>query len=257
MGTKTEIQWTDHTFNPWWGCLEVSPGCDHCYARDLARRFGRQVWGPPRSSGRMMTSAANWRQPIVWNRAAAAENRRHRVFCASMADVFEYHLQLDDARSRLWPLIEATPWLDWQLLTKRPMNILRMIPEHWRSGLPVNVWIGTSVEDQARADLRIPHLVRVPAGVHFLSCEPLLGPVDLRPWLGDLQWVIAGGESGPHFRSMDPEWARALRDQCQSAGVALFHKQNGGRTPNASGRDLDGRTWDEFPAAIALATVDG
>lgn len=247
MGTKTEIQWTDHTFNPWWGCLEVSPGCDHCYARELAHRFGRQVWGPPHSTGRMTTSAANWRQPLAWNHAAAAEARRHRVFCASMADVFEFHPQLDSVRSRLWELIEATPWLDWQLLTKRPMNIRRMLPPAWLEVPRPNVWLGTSVEDQERAALRIPHLVQVPAVVHFLSCEPLLGPVDLTPWLGELQWVISGGESGAHARPCEVAWVRSLLDQCQASEVALFHKQWGGRTPKAGGRELDGRTWDEFP----------
>ena len=254
MGTKTDIEWTDHTFNPWWGCLEVSPGCDHCYARELARRFGRQVWGPPHRTTRMVTSAAYWRQPLAWNRAAAAEGRRHRVFCASMADVFEYHPQLDAVRARLWELIAATPWLDWQLLTKRPMHIRRMLPSAWLEAPRANVWLGTSVEDQPRAELRIPHLVGVPARVRFLSCEPLLGPVDLEPWLGELHWVITGGESGPHARPCDPAWVRSLRDQCQSADVALFHKQWGGRTTKAGGRDLDGRTWDEFPAS-ALETA--
>jgi protein gp37 len=247
MANKTEIQWTDHTFNPWWGCLEVSPGCDHCYARTLSERWHRAPWGPPRTTDRVVTSDAYWRSPLGWNRAAAAEGRRHRVFCASMADVFEYHSQLDAIRSRLWELIEATPWLDWQLLTKRPMNLRRMLPAIWLAQPRPNVWVGTSVEDQVRADLRIPHLVAVPAIVHFLSCEPLLGPVDLTPWLGELDWIITGGESGPRHRPMDVDWVRDLRDQCESAGVALFHKQNGGRTPKTGGREVDGRTWDQFP----------
>ncbi len=261
MGTRTEIQWTDHTLNPWLGCQEVSPGCDHCYAATLAStRMGYNdngrthpvIWGPPRTTPRHVTGAATWSQPLRWNRDAQQEGRQHRVFCASMADIFEFHPQLDEPRARLWDLVEATPHLDWQLLTKRPMNILRMVPASWRAGLPANVWIGTSVEDQERANLRIPHLVRVPARVRFLSCEPLLGPVDLTPWLDELHWVITGGESGPRARSLDPDWVRGLRDQCQTAGVALFHKQNGGRTPKAGGRDLDGRTWDEFPMALEV-----
>jgi len=198
-----------------------------------------------------VTGAATWGQPLRWNRDAQQEGRQHRVFCASMADVFEFHPQLDEPRARLWALVEATPYLDWQLLTKRPMNILRMVPESWRAGLPANVWIGTSVEDQERANLRIPHLLRVPARVRFLSCEPLLGPVDLTPWLDALHWVITGGESGPHARPLDPDWVQGLRDQCQAGDMALFHKQWGGRTPKAGGRDLDGRTWDQFPAALA------
>src|SRR5919206_5337840 len=247
MGAKTEIEWTDHTFNTHWGCLEVSPGCDHCYARELARRFGRDVWGPPHRSTRMVTSDVYWRQPLAWDRAAAAEGRQHRVFCASMADVFEFHPQLAPMRAQLWALIDRTPHLDWQLLTKRPMNIARMLPPAWLEMPRPNVWLGTSVEDQARADLRIPHLVRVPARVRFLSCEPLLEPVDLAPWLGELHWVITGGGRGPHARPCDPAWIRAVRDQCQAAGVALFHKQWGGRTPKAGGRLLDQRTWDQFP----------
>lgn len=123
-----------------------------------------------------------------------------------------------------------------------------MLPPAWLETPPPNVWLGTSVEDQSRAELRIPHLVDVPAHVHFLSCEPLLGPVDLTLWLGELHWVITGGESGPHARPCDSAWVRSLRDQCQSAGMALFHKQWGGRTPRPGGRDLDGRTCDEFPA---------
>jgi protein gp37 len=158
-----------------------------------------------------------------------------------MADVFEYHPQLDSVRARLWELIAATPWLDWQLLTKRPMNIRHMLPPAWLEAPRPNVWLGTSVEDQQHADLRIPHLVSVPARVRFLSCEPLLGPADLTPWLGELHWVITGGESGPQARPCDPAWVRSLRDQCQAAGVALFHKQWGGRTPMlAAGLDEAG-----------------
>jgi protein gp37 len=255
MGAKTEIQWTDHTFNPWWGCLEVSPGCDHCYARTLAERWGFDVWGPPRTASRRLFGDKHWSEPLKWNAAAAEEGRRHRVFCASMADVFEFHPQLDAVRARLWTLIEQTPWLDWQLLTKRPMNIARMLPLAWLEQPRPNVWLGTSVEDQPRAALRILHLVAVPTVVHFLSCEPLLGPVDLAPWLGELDWIITGGESGPRHRPMDFEWVRDLRDQCQGAGVALFHKQHGGRTPKAGGRELDGRTWDEFPSLLAMMTA--
>jgi protein gp37 len=251
MGAKTEIQWTTHTFNPWWGCLEVSPGCDNCYARTLSERWGFDVWGPPRTSPRRLFGDKYWAEPLKWNATAAQEGRRHRVFCASMADVFEFHPQLDAVRARLWALIEQTPWLDWQLLTKRPMNIARMLPSAWLEQVRPNVWLGTSVEDQPRAELRIRHLVAVPAVVHFLSCEPLLGPVDLGPWLGDLDWIITGGESGPHYRPMDLDWVRSLRDQCQGAGLALFHKQQGGRTPKAGGREIDGRTWDEFPSPLA------
>jgi protein gp37 len=249
MGKTTEIAWTDHTFNPWWGCLEVSPGCDHRYARTLARRFGKDVWGPPRTIMRMVTGDANWRQPLAWNRAAAQEGRRHRVFCASMADVFEFHPQLDAARVRLWALIEQTPQLDWLLLTKRPMSIARMLPAAWLEQPRPNVWLGTSVEDQERAELRIGHLLEVPAVVQLISAEPLLGPLDLEPWLDRLDWVISGGESGPHHRRFDIAWVREIDRQCRRQHVAHFFKQHGGLHPEDGGCLLDGRERKEFPTS--------
>jgi len=193
-----------------------------------------------------------------------------------MADVFEDRGDLDDKRARLWPLIEATPHLDWLLLTKRPYNIRRFVP--WGDRWPMNVWAGTTAENQRWAEKRIPVLLEAPAAVRFVSAEPLLGPLDLRAWLNDegLKWVIAGGESGPHSRPMNPEWARALRDQCLAAGVSFLFKQWGNWSPTApervngyssrtmftsdgdrilvahlgkkaSGRILDGKTWDDVP----------
>jgi protein gp37 len=203
----------------------------------------------------MVTSDANWRKPLQWNAKAERGDtdtvrggRRRLVFCASMADVFEFHPQLDAPRDRLWRLIEATPWLDWQLLTKRPMNIARMLPRAWLEHPRPNVWLGSSVEDQQRAELRIPHLVKVGAVVHFLSCEPLLGALKLEPWLDNVQWVISGGESGPHYRPVDVEWIRDLNAQCTARGVAHFFKQHGGRTHSAGGCELDGTEIKEFPA---------
>lgn len=153
---------------------------------------------------------------------------------------------MEQERQKLWELIEITPWLNWLLLTKRPQNILMLAPwgpVHW----PDNVWIGTSVENQRRADECIPSLLHVPARVRFLSCEPLLGLLDLTPWLPRLQWVICGGESGAQARPMQPAWASSLRDQCVQADVPYFFKQWGGRHHKAGGRALDGRTWDEMP----------
>jgi protein gp37 len=177
MGADTRIEWADHTFNPWVGCTKVSPACDHCYAEGWAKRTGNAaLW----QGARRRTSAANWQQPHRWNRAAQAAGTRARVFCASLADVFDNQVP-EEWRTDLWRLISDTPHLDWLLLTKRPQNIGRMLPASWAMP-PVaqpNLWLGTTVENQAEADRRILHLLRVPAAVRFLSCEPLLGPVDL------------------------------------------------------------------------------
>jgi protein gp37 len=162
-----------------------------------------------------------------------------------MADVFEDHPVVEQEREKLWLLIEQTPMLNWLLLTKRPQSILSMVP--WSGAFPDNVWIGTSVENQRRADERVPLLLEVPAVVRFLSCEPLLEAVDLSAWLPALQWIICGGESGPSARPMAVEWARSLRDVCVEAGVPYFFKQWGGRTSKAGGRLLDGQLWDEVP----------
>jgi protein gp37 len=261
---NSKIEWTTHTFNPWWGCQRVSPGCEHCYAEALAKRFGHQVWGPAKTTQRRAMSRNYWNQPRRWDEQARKAGRRARVFCASMADVFEDHPQLDDWRADLFDLIRLTPHLDWLLLTKRPENILTMIPTAWRHGAPANVWYGTSCEDQRRADERIPELLKVPAVVRFLSCEPLLGPVTLRRWVrpspgwaaDPIHWVIAGGESGPGARPMHPSWVYALRDECQAAGdIAFFFKQWGEYEPyeedaqppfwnDQHGRTIDGHWLD-------------
>lgn len=260
MGDHTGIEWTDKTFNPWWGCSRISPGCRNCYADQFARRWGHDVFHL--GGQRRMLSDAYWRKPLTWNREAERTGVPLRVFAASMGDVFEDHPQVTTARARLWEVIEQTPWLRWQLLTKRPENVSAMAP--WTGAWPDHVWIGTSVEDQRRADERIPLLLQVNARVRFLSCEPLVEHVDLTPYLvertdvtdpyldapegavvdgmehvGDhwvrrarIHWVIAGGESGPKARPMNPAWARSLRDQCQTAGVPYFLKQWGEWAPS-------------------------
>lgn len=281
MGENTAISWTHHTFNPWHGCFKVSPGCKFCYAQLLARRWGYDIWGPPETTGRRLFPAGSkhWLEPLAWNEKARRAGERRRVFCASMADVFEDHPALPPERARLWSLIEVTPWLDWLLLTKRPENIRMMVPAAWLDQPRANVWFGTSVEDQARADERIPMLLQVPAVVRFLSAEPLLGQVDLSRWLtkmvptsaltwfmgsgpthlpapnrrSGLHWVIAGGESGPQHRPLDLDYARLLRDQCVAAGVAFHFKQIGGRHHAAGGRLLDGREWNEFPSGAGAS----
>jgi protein gp37 len=276
MAKNSRIEWTDHTFNPWWGCVKVSPACKHCYAEGLAKRFGKQVWG--KGSERRFLSDANWAQPLAWNAAATGAGKRARVFCASMADVFEDRRDLDGERDKLWALIEATPWLDWLLLTKRPEAISQLAPwdQHW----PDNVWLGVTVEDQKRALQRLPILCEIPAKVRFISAEPLLGPLSLELWLNRLDWVIAGGESGHNSRPTDPRWFNDLLAQCQSYNVAFHFKQWGDWGPikgragkrlqwdfddagtltrigkKLAGRILEGRTWDEWPkprAGLGLA----
>lgn len=246
VAENSKIEWTDHSFNPWVGCTKVSPACDHCYAEAWSKRTGHaELW----RGARRRTSAANWRQPIKWDREAAAEGVRRNVFCASLADVFDNQAE-PQWRADLWALIRATPNLDWQLLTKRPQNIAKMLPADWGSGYR-NVWIGTTVENEREAARRIPFLLAVPAVVHFLSVEPLLERITLPLHRGRsrVDWVIVGGESGPRFRPMKSRWVREIRDQCVREDVAFFFKQWGGLRPKSAGRKLDGREWDEFPSA--------
>jgi protein gp37 len=242
MGKDSNIEWTHHTFNPWIGCVKVSDGCKNCYAEAQNKRWGKDLWGATKP--RQITSEAYWKQPHIWNAEAEQAGARRRVFCASMADVFEDYGSttltgdaIEETRVDLWRLIESTPALDWLLLTKRPQNIMHMIPTEWRDGLPANAWVGTSVENQKAADERIPHLLKVPASVRFLSCEPLLGEVDLSKHLEiymhrdrvetNIDWIIVGGESGHGARPMHPQWARRLREQCEVACVSFFFKQWG------------------------------
>jgi len=289
---KTTIEWADFVFNPWEGCTKVSPGCAHCYAEARNQRFaGGANWG--KGAPRRRTSEAYWKQPLKWDEACgrrgaigrllgegqsfAEEPRRPRVFCASIADWLDDEVPIEWLADLL-ELIRLTPNLNWLLLSKRPQNWETRIRaagnfdhstvpnadtavwlDEWINGRPpANVWIGTSVEDQTRADERIPQLLQIPARVRFLSCEPLLGLVNLyhhffhesggEKWPAGtlptdavmfgwqdgvplyrrgIHWVIAGGESGPGARPMHPAWARSLRDQCAGAGVAFHFKQWG------------------------------
>ncbi len=272
MAKNTKLEWVHHTFNPWWGCIKISTACKNCYAETWARRVGKRVWG--HGAGRRFFSEQHWSEPRKWNREAAQAGERRRVFCASMADVFELRTELDPWRERLAGLIRDTPHLDWLLLTKRHEYVNQLAP--WREW-PDNVWLGMTVENQHWANVRIPHLAEIPAIVRFLSCEPLLGPIDLTPWLGDtLHWIVAGGESGAKARPTDPRWFRSLRDQCLSAGAAFHFRKWGQWSPNApdrpgrkrtheflhangerqtmwavgahvSGRELDGEMWNQVP----------
>ncbi len=253
MGRLTEISWCDHTFNPWWGCARKSKGCRFCYAETLSNRYGLNTWGA--KGPRRMLSDDNWRQPLKWNRDAEKTGVPARVFCASMADVFEDHHQLPEPRARLWDLIAETTSLRWLLLTKRPENVNRMAP--WGSDWPPHVWLGTSIEDQEAADERLPLLRDIPAAVRFVSAEPLL-EYPVADWSG-VNWLIVGGESGSKAkaRPMDPEWARRLVADARNVGAAPFVKQLGSvwsRTVPQIGihKDMKGANWDRWPADLRV-----
>lgn len=338
---ETKIEWCDYTFNHVRGCTKISPGCTNCYADTMSSRNPKTlgVWGP--NGTRVVAAEAYWREPVKWNRDAKIVGKRRRVFCASLADVFEdwpgriqnaqghdvwvsqrgtrswdsddgserdfaydrKPLTMQDVRDRLFRLIDDTPHLDWLLLSKRPENMLRMTYDAWckkvpghvsqnegdgrKWAWPGNVWAGVSVEDQARADERIPLLLQTPAAVRFLSVEPLLGPVDLSKWLGNpvvtghpawrndpdrppvaepmLHWLIVGGESGPGARPCHVNWVRSIVKQCRNAGVACFVKQMGSAPTSGNGsqgglidltirniRDKKGGDIEEFPEDLRV-----
>lgn len=303
MAENTKIEWCDSTFNPWTGCTKVGPGCDHCYAEGWAKRSGLVQWGP--GAERRRTSAANWKKPLQWNAERFVEctkcgwrgeqrkahsggtqcpacsfgqetlkPARRRVFCASLADVFDNEVPAEWRADLFW-LIHSTPNLDWLLVTKRIGNaagmmraaMLEIDPSgEWPAPWP-NVWLGITVVNQAEADRDIPKLLKIPAAVRFLSMEPLLGPVDIEPYITScngcgnqgsqggyligydqhaqslcgkacsrsaiggegpsIDWVVVGGESGPGARPMHLQWARDIRDQCEAAGVPFLFKQWG------------------------------
>lgn len=233
MTENSKIEWTTHTFNPWIGCQKVSPGCDHCYAEALMdKRYGRVQWGP--HGERKRTSEANWKLPLRW--ARQANGTRPRVFCASLADVFDNQVPMQ-WRADLFALIEKTPQLDWLLLTKRPENVRKMLPDDWGEGY-ANVWLGTTCEDQANYDRRWNILAKVPAAIHFISYEPALGPliphgVDVpeRACWSMPDWLICGGESGQGARYMDPAWAAAAKTECELLGISFFMKQMTAKKP--------------------------
>lgn len=241
MSEKTLIAWTDRTYNALWGCTKVSPGCANCYADTLSSRYGHDVWG--KNKPRREFGEKHWNEPLKWNAEAEKTGKRLRVFCGSMFDWSEDHPQVDAARPRIFALIKRTPWLDWQLLTKRAERIRQNLPADWGSGYP-NVWLGTSIENNdyvSRAD----HLRAIPATVRFISYEPALGPLDQLDLTG-IDWVIYGGESGSGYRKEDKQWARDMKVRCEAAGVAFFHKQSAAiRTE--MGIELDGQIVRSYP----------
>ena len=255
---NTNISWTDATFNPWIGCQHVSAGCDNCYAEALDRQYGHDRWRAGKTP--VLTSARNWDQPIQWNRKAELDGKRKKVFCGSMCDWNDKRVPRE-WRDRLFEMIRRTPFLDWQLLTKRTFDY----PNEDGFGIndyPPNVWLGVTVERQDY-DYRVPLLLNTNARIKWLSCEPLLGPLNLRPYLAcqyrrkelfdhdsRINWVVIGGESGPNRRPMEIEWVQDLAGQCQAAGVACFVKQDSGLRPGQQGM-IPEELWarKEFPCA--------
>lgn len=230
MAKNSKIDWTDHSWNPWHGCRRVSPGCDHCYMYRDKRRFGQQPTNIVRSGKTTFTAPLRWRNPA-------------KIFACSWSDFFIP--DADPWRDEAWDIIRRTPHHTYQLLTKRPAHIIDRLPEDWP--LP-NVWLGVTVENQEMADVRIPLLLSIPAVLRFVSIEPMLGPVGLRPeWLevksegqymnivecdhGLIGWVICGGETGPQARYMEPEWAREIKKACARTDIPFFMKQMTGKKP--------------------------
>jgi protein gp37 len=286
MGTESKIEWTDSTFNPWVGCTKIArPGkkpsaCDFCYAEIWSKRSGQVKWG---NSPRKRTTTNYWRTPLSWNARALnfqrIHGRRQRVFCASLADVFDN--QADPRwRSDLFALIRECDHLDWQLLTKRPQNISKMLPPNWGTGYP-NVWLGVTAEDASAYRQRARYLFKIPSVVHFVSYEPALGPIGTLEIDGHTpNWLIIGGESGvraDRARRTDPQWARDAILECKRVGAAPFLKQWGcylnnpyvveeglatndamRLDPPSNGKGggmLDGRLWREFPVLTSFVSA--
>lgn len=256
MGQVTKISWTDHTLNCWIGCSRVSEGCRNCYAEEMVvRRWGQNLWGPAKTTERKRTKTP-WQNARKWSRQAQkvpgilGPGRPRMVFLGSLMDVFEDHPDANAIRPEMWQLIRECENLDFQLLTKRPENIKRMLPDDWGHGYQ-NAWLGASVEDEAVED-RIAILCQVPALLRFISYEPAIGPLAHSSVLEEnrhrLHWMIYGGESGPNFREHDIQWARDMKVFCQAHAIAFFYKQAAARFPG-HGIELDGFRFEEFPVS--------
>jgi protein gp37 len=247
MAAVSEISWCDSTFNPWIGCTPVGPGCDHCYA---ARDNERRKWVPRWGAGVPRHRTKTWGDPIKWNAKAAATGYRPRVFCASLADVFDNEVP-DEWRDDLWELIRTTPNLRWMLLTKRVGNVMKMVPYDWPFA-HVGIMATMVNNEEFRRDWW--KLRMIPAPWRGISAEPLLARIylDDAPVLREtLHWVITGGESGPERRDLDMGAVRHLRDQCGEIGIAFHHKQNGGNRGKDNGCLIDGVEHKHFPQALA------
>ena len=253
MADETGISWTDHTFNPWWGCTKIAPGCDNCYAATFDKRTGGDYWNPHNKPRR--TSEANWRKVHKWNKLAEQEGRRHRVFCGSMMDWCDNQVP-DTWRYDLFWLIRETPHLDWQLLTKRAARIQDCLPDDWGywECCYDNVWLGVTVENVQYGLSRAEALQAIPAKVRFLSCEPLIAPIDNAfPYLfHGIDWVIVGGESGPGCRPMETAWAESILNHCHEIDLPVWFKQHGGNTKDKGGCEIFGREIKQWPRGAAL-----
>jgi protein gp37 len=256
MSSRSRIEWTETTWNPTTGCDRISAGCDNCYALTLAKRLKAMGSAKYQNDGDLRTSGPGFGVTTHERELAAPYRWRdpRLVFVNSMSDLF--HARVPDRFIHdVFAVMDETPRHTYQVLTKRPHRLARLAD---RLPWPPNVWIGVSAENNSTL-WRVDQLRQVPAAVRFVSAEPLLGPLEGLD-LEALQWVIAGGESGPGARSLDLEWVRDLRDRCMGARVAFFFKQVGGRSPKAGGRQLDGRTWDEMPqrsvCTLPAAAID-
>ncbi len=255
MGEHTSIAWTDRTFNPWWGCTKVSPGCDHCYAESWDARFAGNHWG--KGMARREFGDKHWNEPLRWNRLAEKAGAPLKVFCGSMCDVMDDEAP-KGARERLWGIIDATPHLTWQLLTKRPQRYARYLPH---SFIHDNVWLGTSAENQHYYNLRWEAL-RLASDLYglttFISYEPALGPIVLGHTTLVPDWIIFGGESGAGRRPMELAWARDLRAECEKTGTAFFMKQVSAHTPDEGAALIPvDMLIRQYPVAPAEQTVVG
>ena len=261
MGENSKISWTDNTFNPWIGCTKVGPGCDHCYAEEsLPAKFMGIKWGA--GQPRHRTTKSNWKKPLSWNKKAKEDGKRIRVFCASLADVFDNEVP-SEWRTDLFQLIRETPNLDWIILTKRIGNVEKMLPPDWGAGYP-NVWLVITVVNQEEAKRDCPKLRDIHAVVHGLSIEPMLAPIDFAEFpredlpsnhwfteLDYLDWVICGAESGLEARPFNEDWVRTLQAQCEATETAFFYKQIIRDGVKVETPELDGRRWTEFPEVSA------
>jgi protein gp37 len=238
MAASSSIEWTDATWNPVTGCTKISAGCDHCYAERFSERF-RNTPGHPFESGFDLTlRPARVEQPLRWRQP-------RMIFVNSMSDLFHKEVPRSFV-SMVFDTMERADWHVYQVLTKRSSLMKKFLNERYRSRrAPAHMWFGVSVENK-QATSRVRHLQESNATVRFLSVEPLIGPVGQLS-LNEIDWVIVGGESGPHARPIDPKWVIDVRDQCVAAQVAFFFKQWGGRSPRSGGRLLEGQEWNQFP----------
>jgi len=247
MAGTTAIEWTDATWNPVTGCTKISPGCDHCYAERFSERF-RGVPGHPFEDGfDLRLKPERLLQPLSWKTSKM-------IFVNSMSDLFHKAVPLRFV-DRVFETMEQAHWHNFQILTKRSSRMRDYVNRRYEGDVaPRHIWLGASVEDGSRTS-RVRHVQEMNASIRFLSVEPLIGPLG-RVDLGNIAWVIVGGESGPGARPMRPEWVRQVRDQCTDAGVAFFFKQWGGIRPKSGGRELDGREWSQMPFELSRVAAN-